>query len=123
MGPVVDPHQRGGIDVSVALRRRERRVSEKFLNGSQVGARTQQVSREGVPQRVRRDARENRSLAQATIEDPEVFTDSWTMRMPMYRRLEPNVRVLEYKCVEFAEEIVYGHLRRRDDADNEQSSE
>ena len=65
----------------------------------------------------------NALMYEATIEDPEVFTDSWTMRMPLYRRLEPNVRVLEYKCVEFAEEIVYGHLRRRDDADNEQPSE
>jgi hypothetical protein len=50
---------------------------------------------------------------EATIEDPKVFTRSWKMRMPLYRRLEQNVKVLEYKCVEFAEELLYGHLRKQ----------
>lgn len=40
---------------------------------------------------------------EATIEDPEVFTRPWTMRFPLYRRLENNVQVLEYECLEFAE--------------------
>ena len=31
-------------------------------------------------------------------------------QMPLYRRLEPNARLLEFKCVEFAEELMYGHL-------------
>jgi hypothetical protein len=35
------------------------------------------------------------------------------MRMPLYRRLEENVQILEFKCVEFSEEIIYGHLRRQ----------
>ena len=48
----------------------------------------------------------------ATIEDPKVFTRPWTMRMTLYRRTEPNAQVLEYKCVEFVEELMYGHLRR-----------
>jgi hypothetical protein len=51
-------------------------------------------------------------MYEAIIEDPEVFTRPWTIRMPLYRRLEENARVLEYKCVEFSEEILYGHLRR-----------
>jgi len=42
-----------------------------------------------------------------------VFTRPWTLRMPLYRRLEPNARVPEFKCVEYAEEIIYGDLRRR----------
>jgi len=50
---------------------------------------------------------------EATIEDPTVFTRPWTIRMPLYRRLEPNARVPEFKCVEYAEEIIYGDLRRR----------
>jgi hypothetical protein len=33
---------------------------------------------------------------EVTIEDPNVFTRPWTMRMVLYRRKEPNVRVLEY---------------------------
>jgi hypothetical protein len=49
---------------------------------------------------------------EATIEDPNVFTEPWTIRMPLYRRLEENARVLEYKCVEFTEDLIYGHLRR-----------
>jgi hypothetical protein len=50
---------------------------------------------------------------EATIEDPKVFTRAWKMSMPLYRRAEANVQLLEYKCVEFAEEVMYGHLRKR----------
>jgi hypothetical protein len=49
---------------------------------------------------------------EATIEDPQVYTRPWKMRMPLYRRLEKNVQLLEYKCVEFAEEAMYGHLKK-----------
>jgi|RhiMethySRZTD1v2_1073278.scaffolds.fasta_scaffold106248_2 hypothetical protein len=49
----------------------------------------------------------------ATIEDPKVFSRPWTISMPLYRRLEKNAQVLEFKCVEFAEELMYGHLRKQ----------
>ena len=49
---------------------------------------------------------------EATIEDPAVFTRPWTIRMPLYRRLEKNAQFLEFKCVPFAEELLYGHLRK-----------
>jgi hypothetical protein len=49
----------------------------------------------------------------ATIEDPKVFTKPWTMRMPIYRRRDPNAQLMEYKCVEFVEELMYGHLRKQ----------
>jgi len=49
---------------------------------------------------------------EATIEDPNVFTRAWKMSMPLYRRVEPNAQLLEYKCVEFAEELMYGHLNK-----------
>jgi hypothetical protein len=49
---------------------------------------------------------------EATIEDPKVFSKPWKMSMPLYRRREPNLRLMEYKCVEFAEELMYGHLRK-----------
>jgi len=49
---------------------------------------------------------------EATIEDPNVFTRAWKLRMPLYRRVEPNAQLLEYKCVEFAEELMYGHLNK-----------
>ena len=49
---------------------------------------------------------------EATIEDPDVFTRTWTISMPLYRRQEPDVQWMEYNCVEFVEELLYGHLRR-----------
>ena len=49
---------------------------------------------------------------EATIEDPNVFTRAWTMSMPLYRHKEPNAQLTEYKCVEFVEELLYGHLRK-----------
>ena len=49
---------------------------------------------------------------EATMDDPDVFTEPWTIRMPLYRRLEENAQVLEFKCVEFAEDLMYGHLRK-----------
>ena len=50
---------------------------------------------------------------EATIEDPKVFTRPWTMRMPLYRRVEKDARLTEYKCVEFVEELMYGHLSKK----------
>jgi hypothetical protein len=50
---------------------------------------------------------------EVTIEDPKVFSRPWKMRMPLYRRLEKNAQLLEYKCVEFAEELMYGPLRKQ----------
>lgn len=52
-------------------------------------------------------------LYEATIEDSKVFTRAWKISMPLYRRLEKNVQLLEFKCVEFVEELMYGPLRRK----------
>jgi hypothetical protein len=45
---------------------------------------------------------------EATIEDPKVFSRPWKMRMPLYRRMEPNARILEYECVAYLEEETFG---------------
>ncbi len=50
---------------------------------------------------------------EARIEDPKTFTRPWTIRMPLYRRLEANPQLLEYKCVEFSEELLYGDLKKK----------
>ncbi len=50
---------------------------------------------------------------EATIEDPKVFTRPWKISLPIYRRLERNAQLLEFKCVEFTEELIYGHLKRK----------
>ena len=49
---------------------------------------------------------------EATMEDPSVFTEPWTIRMPLYRRIDDTARLMDFKCVEFVEELIYGHLRR-----------
>ena len=50
---------------------------------------------------------------EVTIDDPNVFTRPWKISMPLYRRLEPKAQLLEYRCTEFAEEFLYGHLRKQ----------
>jgi hypothetical protein len=50
---------------------------------------------------------------EVTIEDPKVFSRPWKMSMPLYRRLEKNAQLLEFKCVEFAEELMYGPFRKQ----------
>jgi hypothetical protein len=50
---------------------------------------------------------------EATIEDNKVFSRPWKMSMALYRRVEKNAQLLEFKCVEFSEELLYGHLRKR----------
>jgi len=49
----------------------------------------------------------------ARIEDPKTFSRPWTIAMPLYRRIEPNVQLLEFKCVEFSEELLYGDLKKK----------
>lgn len=49
---------------------------------------------------------------EATITDPATFTRPWTVSLPLYRNIEQNVQLLEFKCVEFAEEYMYGQYRK-----------
>ena len=50
---------------------------------------------------------------EVTVEDPNVFTRPWKMSMPLYRRVEEDARLLEFRCVEFVEDLIYGHLRQQ----------
>jgi hypothetical protein len=50
---------------------------------------------------------------EATIQDPQVFTRPWKISLPLYRRLEPNAQLMDFKCVEMVEETLYGHLRKQ----------
>jgi len=43
----------------------------------------------------------------------KVFSRPWKISMPLYRRVEKDARLLEFKCVEFAEELMYGALRKK----------
>jgi hypothetical protein len=52
-------------------------------------------------------------MYEATIEDPMTFSKPWKISMPLYRRLDKNMQLLEFKCVEFVEDLLYGHLRKK----------
>lgn len=47
----------------------------------------------------------------ATVNDPNVYERPWTINMHLYRHQDENMKLLEYKCVEFVEELLFGHLR------------
>jgi hypothetical protein len=51
-------------------------------------------------------------MYEATIEDPEVFSKPWTIRMPLYRRLDDGTQLMEFKCIPFAEHLLYDHIGR-----------
>jgi len=38
---------------------------------------------------------------EVTVEDPKVFTRPWKMSMPLYRRLDKGMRILENECYAF----------------------
>jgi hypothetical protein len=42
---------------------------------------------------------------EVTIEDPKVFTRPWKMSMPIYRRKERNLQILEYECYAFEDQF------------------
>ena len=50
---------------------------------------------------------------EATIEDPSVFTRPWKIGMSLYRHVEKNAQLLEFKCVPFAEELLYGQFKKK----------
>jgi hypothetical protein len=52
-------------------------------------------------------------MFEATIEDPLTFSRPWKISMPLYRRVEKDARLLEFKCVPFSEELLYGSLRKK----------
>jgi hypothetical protein len=52
-------------------------------------------------------------MYEATIEDPKVFSRPWKITMPLYRHVEKSAQLLEFKCVEFVEELIYGRLRKK----------
>jgi len=51
---------------------------------------------------------------EAVVEDPKTFTRPWKIAFPLYRREDKNAQFLEFKCVPFAEDLLYQHLRKQD---------
>jgi hypothetical protein len=52
-------------------------------------------------------------MYEATIGDPQVFSRPWKISMPLYRHIEKNARLMEFRCAEFVEELMYGQYRRK----------
>lgn len=51
-------------------------------------------------------------MYEATITDPDVFTKPWKISLPRYRRLDKNMQLLDFKCVEFVEKLPFGKYRK-----------
>jgi hypothetical protein len=49
---------------------------------------------------------------EATLEDKKVYTKPWKISMPLYKRVGADDRIMQFNCVEFVEELMYGHLRK-----------
>lgn len=47
---------------------------------------------------------------EATMDDPETYTQPWTIEMPLYRLIEKDAQLLEHKCVPFADYLLYSDL-------------
>jgi hypothetical protein len=52
---------------------------------------------------------------EATLEDPTVYTRPWKISMPLYRRMEKDAQMLEFKCPEYVEELYWGQYRKPSD--------
>ena len=49
---------------------------------------------------------------EVTVEDPTVFERPWTMNMPLYRRMDENAQVMDFRCLEFVEPLLLGSLSK-----------
>jgi hypothetical protein len=50
---------------------------------------------------------------EATLEDPAVFTGPWKISLPLYRHVDKNAQLMEFKCVPFSEELLYGKYKKQ----------
>jgi hypothetical protein len=50
---------------------------------------------------------------EVTIEDPKIYTRAWKMQMLLHRRLEKDIQLLDFRCVPFSEDLLYGDLRKK----------
>src|SRR5262249_51531915 len=51
--------------------------------------------------------RTNHLWYEGTLDDPQTFTQPWTIEMPLYRMIDQQAQLLEHKCVTFADGLLY----------------
>ena len=49
----------------------------------------------------------------ATLEDPQTFSRPWTMRFRHVRNPNPEQHLMEFKCVPFTEQLLYGQFYKK----------
>lgn len=49
---------------------------------------------------------------EATMTDANTFTAPWKVSFPLYKHIDENMQILEFKCAEFSEEFLYGEFRK-----------
>jgi hypothetical protein len=49
----------------------------------------------------------------ATLEDPQTFSRAWTMRFRLVRNPNPQQQLMEFKCVPFTEQLLYGEFYKQ----------
>jgi hypothetical protein len=52
-------------------------------------------------------------MYEATIDDSKVYSRPWKISVPLYKHVEKNAQMIEFKCVEFVEELMYGKYRKK----------
>jgi len=62
-----------------------------------------------VTERFRPDG-PDRIQYEVTVDDPTIYSKPWKISMPIYRRVEPKVEILDFRCVPFADKLLYGDL-------------
>jgi hypothetical protein len=50
---------------------------------------------------------------EATLEDPQTFSRPWSMRFRLHRHANAQAHLMEFKCVPFTEQLLYGELYKR----------
>lgn len=50
---------------------------------------------------------------EATVEDPTIYTRPWKINLILYKHRERNLRLLDFKCVEFIEDLEYQDLEHK----------
>ena len=49
----------------------------------------------------------------ATLEDPQTFSRPWTIHFRLYRNPDSKAHLMEFKCVPFTEQLLYGDVYKQ----------